>query len=111
LENNTIEVKGQVSFKGHIKGKVKIVKSVEDIKKVEKGDILVSPMTVPSFIPAMETAAAFVTDEGGILCHAAIVSREMHKPCVIGTKIATKIFKDGDLVEVDAEKGIVKKLK
>jgi phosphoenolpyruvate synthase/pyruvate phosphate dikinase len=111
FENNTIEVKGQVSFKGHIKGKVKIVKSVEDIKKVEKGDILVSPMTVPSFIPAMETAAAFVTDEGGILCHAAIVSREMHKPCVIGTKIATKIFKDGDLVEVDAEKGIVKKLK
>ena len=58
----------------------------------------------------MEKAAAFVTDMGGILCHAAIVSREMKKPCVIGTKVATKTFKDGDLVEVDAEKGIVKKI-
>lgn len=67
-------------------------------------------MTFPNFIPAMEKASAFVTDEGGILCHAAIVSREMRKPCIIGTKIATKIFKDGDLVEVDANKGTVKKL-
>ena len=67
-------------------------------------------MTFPSFIAAMEKAAAFVTDEGGILCHAAIVSREMNKPCVIATKIATKIFKDGDLVEVDADKGVVRKV-
>ncbi len=67
-------------------------------------------MTFPHFIAAMERCAAFVTDEGGILCHAAIVSREMRKPCVIGTKIATKVLKDGDLVEVDATKGIVRKL-
>jgi pyruvate,water dikinase len=58
----------------------------------------------------MEKACAFVTDEGGILCHAAIVSREMRKPCVIATKKATRIFKDGDLVEVDGEKGIVRKV-
>ena len=62
-------------------------------------------------MPAMEKAAAFVTDEGGITCHAAIVAREMKKPCIIGTKIATKVLKDGDLVEVDAEKGIVRILK
>jgi pyruvate,water dikinase len=59
----------------------------------------------------MQKAAAFVTDEGGLTCHAAIVAREMKKPCIIGTKIATKVLKDGDMVEVDANKGIVKILK
>ncbi len=67
-------------------------------------------MTTPDFLPAMERAAAFVTEEGGITCHAAIVAREMKKPCVIGTKIATKVFKDGDRVEVDATKGVVRKI-
>jgi pyruvate,water dikinase len=65
-------------------------------------------MTRPEYISAMKKAAAIVTDEGGITCHAAIVSRELKKPCIIGTKIATKVLKDGDLVEVDADKGIVK---
>ena len=67
-------------------------------------------MTTPEYLPAMEKAAAFVTDEGGILCHAAIVARELKKPCIVGTQYATKIFKDGDLVEVDAEKGVVRKI-
>ena len=58
----------------------------------------------------MKKAAAFVTDGGGILCHAAIMARELKKPCVIGTKIATQVLKDGDLVEVDADKGIVRKI-
>ncbi len=65
-------------------------------------------MTTPEMVPVMKRAAAFVTDEGGITCHAAIVSREMKKPCIIGTKIATKVLKDGDLVEVDANRGIVR---
>ena len=69
---------------------------------------MVATMTFPNFIPAMEKAAAFVTDEGGILCHAAIVAREMKKPCIIGTKIATQVLHDGQLVEVDAKRGIVK---
>jgi pyruvate,water dikinase len=77
---------------------------------VKKGEILIASMTRPEFLPAMQKAAAFVTDEGGITSHAAIVSREMKKPCIIGTKIATKVFKDGDMVEVDANKGIVRKL-
>ena len=71
---------------------------------------MVAVMTFPNFVQAMERASAFVTDEGGILCHAAIIAREMRKPCITGTKIATKVLKDGDLVEVDADKGIVKKL-
>lgn len=67
-------------------------------------------MTFPSLIMAMQRAAAFVTDEGGLTCHAAIVAREMHKPCIVGTKHATQVLKDGDRVEVDATKGVVKKL-
>ena len=105
---NIKEIKGQVAFGGKIKGPVRIVKNKKQMQEVKNGEILVSPMTTPDFMPAMEKAAAFVTDEGGILCHAAIVAREMKKPCIIGTKIATQVLKDGDLVEVDAEKGVVK---
>src|SRR3989338_2843523 len=104
------EVQGQSAFSGKVQGRVQLVLTAEDVKDVKKGDILVAVMTFPHFIAAMEKAAAFVTDEGGILCHAAIVSREMRKPCVIATKHATTVFKDGDVVEVNAEKGIVKKI-
>ncbi len=105
------EIKGKVVFMGKIKGRVKLVILKNDLKKVMKGDILVAPMTTPDYVPALRRVAAIVTDEGGIICHAAIISRELKIPCVIGTKNATKVLKDGDLVEVDANKGIVKKLK
>lgn len=104
------KLKGMVACKGIVKGYVKICRSIHDIIKVEKGEILVASMTRPEFLPAMQKAAGFITDEGGITSHAAIVSREMNKPCIIGTKIATQVFKDGDLVEVDANKGIVRKI-
>ena len=68
-------------------------------------------MTHPQMISGMIKASAFVTDEGGVTCHAAIVSREMNKPCIIGTKVATQVLKDGDVVEVDANNGVVKILK
>lgn len=103
-------VKGTVGFRGIIKGKVKIVTHTKHLGKVHEGDILVAQMTFPAFITAMHRAAAFVTDEGGITCHAAIIAREMKKPCVIGTKMATKVFHDGDMVEVDADRGVVKKV-
>ena len=67
-------------------------------------------MTDPDYMPAIKKAKAIITDQGGVLCHAAIVARELQKICVVGTQIATKNFKDGDLVEVDAIKGIVRKL-
>jgi len=104
------EVKGNVAFRGKATGRAVILHTVHDLPKVKSGDILVTTMTFPNFIPAMQRASAFVTDEGGITCHAAIVSREMKKPCIIGTKNATKVFKDGDMIEVDAEKGIVRKV-
>lgn len=104
-------VRGVIANSGKAKGIVRILYSSEDNKKIKRGDILVTSMTTPDFVSAMERAGAFVTDEGGILCHAAIVSREMNKPCIIGTKIATKILKDGDKVEVDADNGVVRILK
>ena len=78
---------------------------------MKAGDIMVSVQTMPELLPAMEKAAAFVTDMGGITSHAAIVSREMKTPCIVGTRIATRVLKDGDLVEVDANKGIIKIIK
>lgn len=111
-ENKKIlsEVKGAIAQKGIARGIVKVVTTVKDLPKVKAGDIMVTFMTSPNFMPAMRLAGAFVTDEGGLTCHAAIVAREMKKPCVIGTKIATKTFKDGDKVEVDANKGVVRKI-
>ena len=105
------ELRGTVANKGLSVGNVKIIFNREQFSKVKKGNILVAPMTTPIYLPIMKKAAAFVTDEGGITCHAAILSREMKKPCIIGTKIASKVLKDGDLVEVDANKGVVKILK
>lgn len=88
--------------------KVKRLMNYEDISRVEKWDVVVASMTRPEMLPAMEKAVAFVTDEGGITCHAAIVAREMKKPCIIWTKIATSILKDWDLIEVDADSWIVR---
>lgn len=102
------EVHGMTAFGGVVRGSVKIVFERQDIEKVQFGDILVTPMTTPNLISAMNKAAAFVTDEGGVTCHAAIIARELGKPCIIGTKNATQLLKDGDLVEVDANTGVVR---
>ncbi len=88
-------------------GKVKVIESEREISKVEEGDILVTTMTTPDMVPAMKRASAIVTDEGGMTCHAAIVSRELGVPAVVGTKEATKVLKDGMVVTVDGEKGVV----
>lgn len=105
------DIKGMGASPGIVKGGVRVVTKIEEIGKVENGEILVTYNTTPTFLPAMKKAAAIVTDEGGITCHAAIVSRELNIPCIVGTKIATKALKDGDKIEVDANKGIVRKLK
>ncbi len=77
--------------------------------RAKEGEVLVSPMTVPDVMPAMRKAAAIVTDEGGITCHAAIVARELKKPCVVGTKTATTVFKTGDRLIVDTRRCLVRK--
>ncbi|MFH1276514.1 MAG: PEP-utilizing enzyme [Candidatus Woesearchaeota archaeon] len=105
---NVSEFKGQTGCPGKARGIVKIIIRPEDMPKMNQGDILVSIATDPDIVPAMKKAAAFITEQGGVTSHAAIVAREMNTPCVIGTKIATRVLKDGDLVEVDASKGLVK---
>ncbi len=95
---------------GHIQGRVRVI--IDPKKdKFSKGDILVTSMTRVEFVPLMRIAKAVITDEGGLACHAAIISRELNLPCIIGTKIATKVLHDGDLVEMDMDRGIVKILK
>ena len=105
------EIKGQIAYPGIVRGRVKIIHSKEMFGKFNIGEILVTSMTTPDFVPLLKKSSAFVTDEGGITCHAAIISRELRIPCVIGTKIATKLLKDGDLIEVDANNGRVKIIK
>lgn len=101
-------VKGNIACRGKVIGRVKVVRKLSELSKVEKGDILVTKMTTPDYMVAINKASAIVTDEGGITCHAALVAREANLPCIIGTKNATQILNDNDLVEVDAIEGIVR---
>ena len=101
-------VQGNVASGGIASGRVKVIRKLSEINKVNVGDILVTRMTTPDYVVAMRKAVAIVTDEGGITCHAAIVSREFGIPCVVGTKNATQILNDNDWVEVDAENGVVR---
>ena len=111
VDENITEFKGIIAHKGKIKGKAFIIRKVKEADNLEEGDILFASMTDPRYLPAMKKAGAIVTDEGGATCHAAIVSRELGIPCVVGTKVATSIIKTGDIVEVDADKGIIKVVK
>ena len=99
--------KGLPASPGIGRGRVKNIKNLTEISQVEEGDILVTEMTNPDMVPAMKKAKAVVTDEGGRTCHAAIVSRELQIPCIVGAKNATKVLKNGAEVTVDATRGIV----
>ena len=101
------ELKGQIACLGKVRGIVRIIFDPFKASNFKKGEILVTGMTRPEFVPLMKKAAGIVTNEGGITTHAAIVSRELNIPCIIGTRVATQVLKDGDLVEVDATKGKV----
>lgn len=102
------ELKGAIAYEGLARGRARVVIDFDELDKIKKGEVLITNMTTPNMIPAMRKAHAFITDEGGITCHAAIMARELKKPCVIGTKIATQVIKTGDMVEVDAVQGVVK---
>jgi phosphoenolpyruvate synthase/pyruvate phosphate dikinase len=109
--NNLNDLNGSVANTGKIVGNVKIIMGPRDFDKMKDGEILVTSMTRPDFVPILKKAAAIVTDEGGLTCHAAIIARELGIPCIVGTKIATKILKNGQLVEVDGNHGSVKLIK
>lgn len=101
------EIKGRSAQQGKAIGPVKIIRVKTDAITISEGDILVTEMTSPEYVPYMKIAGAIVTDEGGATCHAAIASRELKIPCIVGTKTATKVLKDGDMVEVDTGKGTI----
>lgn len=103
-------LQGVPASSGIYSGKVRVVLDIKKgSKTLKKGEILVTSMTRPEYLSLMSKAGAFITEEGGISCHAAIVAREMRKPCVIGVKNVTKILKDGDKVTVDGDTGLIKK--
>ncbi|MFH0854566.1 MAG: PEP-utilizing enzyme [bacterium] len=108
------EFQGLVVSKGNdkkITGRVKIISNpFTQFKNFKAGDILVAGMTSPEFVILMKKAKAIITDHGSMVCHAAIVSRELKKLCVVGAKIATQVLKNGDMVEVDAESGAIRKI-
>jgi len=110
FEENQQEIMGQVACQGIVKGRVRIIFNTHQKVKFEEGEVLVTGMTSPDFVPLMRKASAIVTDLGGITCHFAIISREFNKPCIVGTLNATRLLRNGDLVEVDANCGRVRKI-
>lgn len=106
-ETTADTVRGRVAYPGTVVGKIVIIKNISDTKKFSTGNILVAHSTNPELLPAMRIAGAIVTDEGGLMSHAAILARELKIPCIIGTKCATRVFKDGDVVEINDKNGNV----
>lgn len=110
-KKETDQLRGTIACKGKVKGRVRRILGKGDrIGRVDKGEILVTKMTSAKFVSILGKIKAIVTNDGGTLCHAAILAREFKIPCIVGTKIATRVFKNGDLIEVNANKGVVKKL-
>lgn len=101
------ELEGLTANYGRAQGKARVILDPRKISEIVEGEILVTSMTTPDFVVAMKKAAAIVTDEGGITCHAAIISRELGIPCIIGTKKATELINTGDLLDVKANHGLV----
>ncbi len=107
LSSAKILTKGLSASPGVASGRVKIVANADELTKIEKGDILVARMTDPDYVAAMQRSAAIVTEQGGTTCHAAIVSREMGIPCIVGTENATQVLREGMQITVDAVNGVV----
>lgn len=111
IDLNLKEIKGQVASRGKIQAKARVITDVfKQMSEIQKGEIIVTHMTTTDYTPILDKISGIITDEGGLTCHAAIVSRELGIPAVIGTKIASKVFATGDLLELDAINGKVKKL-
>lgn len=108
LKTSANKLTGQSAYPGKVKGQVRIINLPAEMKDFKKGEILVSDKTNPNLIPAMKKAAAIITNAGGLTCHAAIVSRELKIPCIVGTIFATAVLKNNQKVEVDADRGVVK---
>jgi pyruvate,water dikinase len=111
MESSKVLLKGLPASPGQGYGKAHVIRDPQDIDEFKDGEILVTEMTAPDWVPAMKKAQAIVTDSGGMTCHASIVSRELGIPCIVGTKsrgqAATEVLKDGEEITVDASNGVV----
>ena len=105
------DLSGRTAYLGMARGTARLMMGQKDFKRFKRGDILIAPNTRPEYVPIMKIAGAIVTEEGGITSHAAIVSRELKIPAVVGVQGILDAVKDGDLVEVDATHGVVRKVK
>jgi pyruvate, water dikinase len=104
---DVVLVRGLGASPGFAVGRVRVIRSPAEGEALQPGEVLVARMTSPDWVPVLRRAGALVTDGGGMTCHAAIVSRELGVPCVVGTRRATEVLRDGELVTVDGAKGIV----
>lgn len=102
------DLTGMVAYPGKLTGVVRIIRGVNDLTQMRTGEILVARMTTPDILPAVRKAAAIITDEGGLTCHAAILARELKIPCIVGTKTATQTLRTGERVELDANTGKIR---
>ena len=107
IESRTVIVKGLGASPGMASGDVKIIHEIDELDKIEDGDIMVTAMTTPDMVPAMKRSSGIITDEGGVTCHAAIISRELGIPCVVGTGDATEVLAENTKVTLDGKKGLV----
>ncbi|MDK2875334.1 MAG: pyruvate, water dikinase, partial [Methanothermobacter sp.] len=107
VKSREVLVKGLGASPGLASGKVKIIREIHELDKIQTGDILVTVMTTPDMVPAMKRASGIITDEGGVTCHAAIVSRELGIPCVVGTGNATEVLRENQVVSIDGNRGLV----
>ena len=107
IEDREVIVRGLGASPGMASGTVKIIKKIDELDKIKDGDIMVTTMTTPDMVPAMKRSSGIITDEGGITCHAAIISRELGIPCVVGTGNATEVLKENSKVTIDGKKGLV----
>jgi phosphoenolpyruvate synthase/pyruvate phosphate dikinase len=110
MQSSTKVINGRTACLGKVIGRVRIIQDIKELDKIKKGDILVTKMTTPDFVIAMRRCGGIVTDEGGVTCHAAIVSREFGIPCLIATHVATKQLNDNDVVELNATGGFARVL-
>ena len=109
-ETEETVLSGDIACSGQVCGRVCVVRDFCEVEKAKEGDIIVTSMTTPELVTALEKASGIITDEGGITCHAAILSREFGVPCLVGTKFATRALRDGMKVRLDCIHGKVEKL-
>ena len=110
MPSTTDLIEGVIANPGRAKGPARVILRQPDIATMQRGEVLVTTMTTPSLMFAVERAVAIVTDEGGMLCHAAIISRELNIPCIIATERATRLIHTGQIIDVNANEGLVRML-